>query len=160
MIGAGIVGIPFAYMTLGVPGALIINCIMIWQTLNSCRLYFLTMDMLSGLESLSEIGYRLLGRKSIFIINGMVMTNCVAYYNIFGGIMSQIFLEFTGNDDSFFTSDTFFKLLLFAINLPLVLSRTLKELKLASYILVTSVGVFILGFLLLFLSVETRMNPD
>lgn len=50
------------------------------------------MDMLEGLESLSEIGYKLLGRKSIFIINGMVMTNCigslVAYYNIFGGIMS------------------------------------------------------------------------
>ena len=99
MIGAGIVGIPFAYMTLGIPVALLMNVIMIWQTLNSCRLYFRTMDHLDGLESISEIGYKLLGRKSIFIINGMIMTNCigslVAYYNIFGGIMSSIFLELT-----------------------------------------------------------------
>ena len=30
MIGAGIVGIPFAYMTLGIPIALAMNLIMIW----------------------------------------------------------------------------------------------------------------------------------
>jgi hypothetical protein len=50
------------------------------------------MELTGNLESLSEIGYKLLGRFSIFLINGMVLLNCIggliAYNNIFGKICS------------------------------------------------------------------------
>ena len=153
MIGAGIVGIPYAYSQLGVPLALVVTVIMVWCTMNSCRLYFKTMDILNGLQSLGEIGYKLLGRKAIFITNGFVMTNCIgsitAYYNIFGVIMSQLYTEFTEDSTSILANITFYKFVFFAINLPPIMKRTLGELKIISYLLVCSIVVLVSFFIML-----------
>lgn len=104
MIGAGLVGIPFAFYYLGLPGGLIVLILISVSTNNSSRLYFLTRELLGGLTSFSEIGFKLLGRKSIFFFNTIIFINCfgclIIYYSIFGGIMSSIYQQLTGNQTS------------------------------------------------------------
>ena len=92
MIGAGIVGVPYAYFKTGLVFGFIINFVLMILTCFSCYLYLLTKDLTEGLDSFSEIGFKLLGRPAIFIINLMILLLCfgglIAYYNIFGLICS------------------------------------------------------------------------
>jgi amino acid permease len=76
----------------------------------SCLLYLQAKDLLNGLESISEIGYRLFGRSSIFFMNGTLLFLCLGsitiYFNIFGSICSGLMKNVTGDieSDSFFLS--------------------------------------------------------
>jgi len=94
MVGAGVVGVPYAFFNLGIPFAFLVSCLMALETICSCFLYFKVREFTGGLESLSEIGYKLLGRFSIYLINGFLTVNCVgtlvAYYYIFGGIITSL----------------------------------------------------------------------
>jgi len=88
MIGAGIVGVPYAYLKTGFTFGFIINIVLMILTCFSCYLYLLTKDLTGGLDSFSEIGYFLLGRWALFGINFMIFLLCfgglIAYFNIFG----------------------------------------------------------------------------
>lgn len=44
MIGAGLVGIPYAFYSAGIPLSLLISFVMTFQTINSCYLYFKAKD--------------------------------------------------------------------------------------------------------------------
>lgn len=96
MIGAGTVGFPFAYYYTGIVFGIIINILMTLLTVMSCYLYLRCKDLCDGLDSFSEIGFKLLGRGSIFMINFLIFIQCIggliAYYNIFGTIASSIFI--------------------------------------------------------------------
>lgn len=104
MIGAGLIGLPFAFYYLGIIEALIFIALICLSTNNSSKLYFYAKDLTGGLHSFSEIGFKLLGRKSIFFFNTIVFINCfgclIVYYSIFGNIMSSIYRQLTNNDDS------------------------------------------------------------
>ena len=165
MIGAGIVGIPFSFNKLGIPFAFLVNCFMFWCTKNSCRLYFRSMELTGGLESLSEIGYKLLGRFSIFLINGMVLLNClgglIAYNNIFGNICVSIYKNiFDDYQTSFFGDSRFYILILIVLIMPVIFKRTVGELKLVSIVLFVSVFVFVLTLMVYLIEKGTSLNMD
>jgi amino acid permease len=96
MIGAGLVGIPYAYYYTGIIFGFFINILLSLLTCFSCYLYLRIKDLTGGLDSFSEIGYKLLGRYSIFWINTLiallVIGGLVAYYNVFGSICSSLYV--------------------------------------------------------------------
>ena len=71
-IGGGIVGLPYAMYHFGIPVALVMNCITATITCYSAYLYLKTKDLIPDKpESLFEIGYMVMGRRSIFLIAGI-----------------------------------------------------------------------------------------
>lgn len=98
------------------------------------------------------------------MINGMILTNClgalIAYFNIFGNIMTSIYKDLGYSGDSIFGNATFYVLLLAFLNMPPIFKRTVKELKIISYLLFISVMLFVVA-ILIELGVEgTKHNPD
>jgi amino acid permease len=95
MIGAGIVGIPYAYYHLGVVFGFIMNILLCILTCFSCYLYLRIKDLTNGLESFSEIGYHLFGGSSAYWINGLLtllgIGAIIAYFFIFGEICSGLY---------------------------------------------------------------------
>ena len=87
-----------------------------------------------------------MGRLSIFVINVLIAFNCLLllmiYLIVFGGTASSIIQDASKNTTNFFTGKTFYVLVIAVINVPLVLKRAIKELKIASYLLFGSIGLF------------------
>src|SRR5438105_847473 len=118
-----------------------------------------------GHETLSEIGYTLLGRPSIFMLNGILLILCVGsviiYFNLFGIIGSSLMQDLLNDySESFFFTMTFYILLLGIILLPLIFFRTIKEMKIISILLFTSIGVFVLTCILFSILESNNLNPD
>lgn len=68
-VGGGIVGLPYSMYHFGLPTALVMNVITMTITCYSAYLYLKTKDLIPDKpESLFEIGYMVMGRKSIFLI--------------------------------------------------------------------------------------------
>ena len=105
-IGAGIVGIPYAFYNLGLPlGTLTITLVaaVAWLAV----LLMLKAKDLSPrhYESLYELGYLLMGRSGIFAICTVVVMQCMGvlmvYFIIFGDTLSEVFTQMaTGPDIS------------------------------------------------------------
>ena len=95
MIGGGIAGLPFSYFHTGLSLGLIIHLLMMILTNLSCYLYLRTKDLLHGLCSISEIGFKLIGRSSIFFINIVIVLLCVGlmiiYFDLFGNICAGLY---------------------------------------------------------------------
>ena len=95
MIGGGVAGLPFAYYWTGLTMGLILHVLMMVATNISCFLYLKTKDILGGLSTISEIGYKLMGRSSIFFINAVLILLCVGlmiiYFDLFGTICAGLF---------------------------------------------------------------------
>lgn len=95
MIGAALIGFPFAFYYLGLPFGIILNLIIGYSTYNTSNLYFLAKDLTGGCTSSSEIGYKLYGRVYIFFITALVLVYCsgciLLYYNIFGNIAGSLY---------------------------------------------------------------------
>lgn len=127
-------------------------------------MYLRSKELTGGLESLSEIGFKLMGRKSIYMINTLILINCtgslIAYFNIFGNILTSIFKDIGFSKESIFADPTLYILILALLNLPPIFKRTVKELKIISYLLFFSVFIFVLGLLIELSIVGTSYNPD
>ena len=99
MIGGGIAGLPFAYYWTGLTLGLIIHALMMIATNISCYLYLKTKDILGGLATISEIGFKLMGRASIFFINTVLIALCVGlmiiYFDLFGRICAGLYQDIT-----------------------------------------------------------------
>ena len=97
MIGGGISGLPFAYYNTGLSLGLIVHVFMMIQTSASCYLYFQAKDLCNGLSSISEIGFKLMGRKSIFFLNIVLVLLCIGlmfiYFDLFGNICAGLFKD-------------------------------------------------------------------
>lgn len=147
IIGAGIVGIPFAFYHLGLVWSLILTVVMNFQTYTSCYLYLKTKNIVGGLESIQEIGFILMGRSSVFIVSSLVLVlsvGCViAYFNIFGGILASVYVDFISNDESILSRTEPYIIVLSLMILPPMLKKTVNELEVISRILFGTVILFV-----------------
>ena len=88
MVGGGIVGIPYAFLQMGLIISLALMIFTVLITINQTWLYLQVKDLIPGKpESLYEMGYMLMKRKSIFLISiilnvnslGLVMVYFIVY---------------------------------------------------------------------------------
>ena len=126
IVGGGIVGIPAAFYQAGIPFALFLNLLFGFFSSYACNLYLHSSRICGGLESFSEIGYRVMGRASIFIIAGIVLVTSilliVLFFTIFGQIFASIVEDASDSGaPSFFLKQPAYVLLIAAINIPLIL---------------------------------------
>jgi len=88
IIGGGIVGLPYAVFLLGLVVGIILNLVICYLTFVSGILYLALRDLIPGKpNSLYEIGFKLQGRKSIFIISGVTFVTSA-------GLMLIYFITF------------------------------------------------------------------
>lgn len=105
---------------------------------------------MDGLDSISEIGFKLFGRMSIFFMNVILIFLCTGsitiYFSLFGSTCSNLFKTLSDNIDneSFFLSENFFVLVVAAINLSTIYFKAIKELKIVSVFLFSSIVGFVL----------------
>lgn len=121
------------------------------------------MHLMKGIDSLSMIGYKLIGRPFIFMMSIILMVLCmgamIIYFNIFGTIASSLVQDLSHNTTSFFTNEPFYIIIMALLNLFPILQKSIKELKIVSIILSLAVTTF-LFILILWVSLDGFQNPD
>lgn len=169
IIGGGMLGIPFAFYHLGIILGSVLIVVVGLITQHSIYLYLQSKDLLPlHLESLFDIGFMLIGKKSIYIVSSAQFVMCsglmMVYFIVFGDILSSMMsqLVFTAEEDkcTVFTSRTFYIVLLGAVCFPFIIKKELKELKVASIILFTGVACFIIIMLSQLLIEGNKFNKD
>ena len=115
-------------------------------------------------DSLYEIGYMIIGRSSIFVLGSIFFFNalglCMIYFMVFGDTLGQLAASFTDQyhlDDVWYTSRYCYTIPLAVILLPVVLKKELAELAWISYVLFTSLTIFVI---LNFIQVSFDKNFD
>ena len=88
-IGAGIVGLPLAMYSLGIPLAIVLQILIMMSTHLSSYLYLSVRDLVPDRpDSLYEIGYIILGRISIYMLASIFLITslglCIIYFIVFG----------------------------------------------------------------------------
>ena len=151
-IGAGMVSLPIAYLRLGVVTTLALLAYAVARVTSSTYLLLKTKDLIPGKpESFFEMGYILVGRSSIFIMSFTLFSYCtllcIAYFFLFGGLVSAL-IQLTDIDkNSFVAGNQFSVLLLALILLPIIFKKEIHELKIVAWLLFG----FLLAFLLIML---------
>ena len=151
-VGGGIVGLPHAFLYLGIPSAIVLNILVIISTALTINLYLGIKDAVPDRpESLYELGYMIAGRNTIFIIAATMIVNslglCMIYFITFGDTMGQLvasFVEGAELESEFYTSRYFFVLILAVLLIAVILKKELAELEWLSIVLFVSLGLFIL----------------
>ena len=151
-VGGGIVGLPYAFLYLGIPLAITLNILVIIATCYTVSLYLGIKDAVpDSPTSLYELGYMLVGRKSIFIIAVTMIINslglCMIYFITFGDTLGQLVASFVKDGELgsvWYTSRYFFVLILAALLIIVILKKELAELEWISIVLFVSLGLFIL----------------
>lgn len=91
-----------------------------------------------------------MGRKSIFLINGMIFVSSfglmMIYFIVFGDISASIAAENLKNPDSFVCKRAFYVIIIATFILPLILKKEISELKIAAVLLFVSISLFIMIF--------------
>lgn len=107
-------------------------------------------------ESLYEIGYMVIGRPSIFFLAIVLIINafglCMLYFIVFGDTSKAFVATFSEYDveEVYYTSRWFYDVILAVVLLPVVIKKELAELAWVSYVLFTSLTLFVLlNFILL-----------
>ena len=110
-----------------------------------------TKDLIPGKpESMYEIGYMILERKSIFIISGIILLNMIGivtvYFLIIGNTCASLFADISSKSvgDNFWVDKSLYILVTALLLLPVVCMRELQELKSVSVSLFVAICVFIL----------------
>ena len=103
-IGAGIVGIPYAFYHLGLTLGLVTIVGMALVAWLAVLLMMKAKDLSPRhYESLYELGYLLMGRSAIFAICGVVLMQAMGvlmvYFIIFGDTMSEVFTQMVTGPD-------------------------------------------------------------
>lgn len=111
IIGGGIVGLPYAFYYLGIPFGIFTLILVGFLTHRSCLMYLRTKDILPGnQESLYEVGFMILGVKSIYAIAGiiscasvgLIMIYLIVFGEIVGTVVADIF--FGGKENNWLTT--------------------------------------------------------
>ena len=150
MVGGGIVGLPYAFLQMGLWISLALMMFTVLITINQTWLYLQVKDLIPGKpESLYEMGYMLLKRKSIFLISGILNVNSLGlvmvYFIVYSNTIQSVVTDLSGlQEDSFWASRTFWVLVLAILILPVCLKKELQELHVVSLTLFVAVIVFIL----------------
>lgn len=123
-------------------------------------------DILHGLDSISEIGYKLFGRVSIFFMNIILIFLCTGsitiYFSLFGSTCRNLFVSLNNNEnsDSIFLNENFFVLIVAGINLSTIYLKAIKELKIVSVFLFSAIVGFTF-FMIVYVCIQgTSENPD
>lgn len=164
MVGAGIVGIPYAFYHLGITASILMTIIMTLQTYSSCYLYLKTKNIVGGLESIQEIGFLLMGRSSVFIVSSLVLINAVgsliAYFNIFGGILASVYTDFISREEGILSKPEIYIVILSLLILPPMLKKSVEELEIIAQILFATVILLEFTIIYSLITVGTSLNPD
>ena len=146
LLGAGIVGLPYAFYHIGLIPGLILILYSCYTVHISCDFYLRIKDITGNQESIYEIGFALFGRPSLFMFATMIMILCsgllIAYYNLLATICSSLYIDFY-NSSGILANDLFYKGMIGVILFPLIFKRTIKELKVVSIILFVSAMIFL-----------------
>ena len=136
IVGGGIVGLPYSFLELGFWVTMALMGLIIVQTVNSCWLYLKAKDLMPGKpESLYELGYMLMARKSIFLLSGTLVLNSLGlvmvYFIVFSDTMKSVAMDafsITENDEGFkhyLAGKQFWILALGVLVLPICLKKEL-----------------------------------
>ena len=161
LIGAGIIALPYAFVQAGPFLAVFLHLFMASCLMMAVILYFKTKDNL-GYESLAELAYLCLGRASVFIIYSvfsMAVFSIVVMYTILfskiGVSIYESYLSYVGRVpssdstmDNVLLSKITYCLVLYFFNLPFIANKSIKELKIISYILFAGIVLINAVFLL------------
>ena len=158
IIGGGIVGLPFSMIHTGIPAGLILNLFMMTSVWYGSVLYFSTIQLVPiPVESLYEIGFVVLGRRSIFLISiilvlgsyGLIMIYFIVFGDTFSSIVRNIcYPDQALDQNNIFTSRLFYVVTLGVALTPVILRKEMKELKCVSITLFLSIGLFMFIFML------------
>ena len=167
IIGGGIVSLPYAMYQFGLPLAIVINFLVAYMVWKSVALYLTTKDLLPDKpESLFEIGYMLMGRKSIFAIATTLAINSfgigIVYFQVFSSIGAGLSVTY-GSPDSFFAERWIWAVGLAVLLVPIILMKDLGHFTIISWILFWSITLFVflnLGQLLFVESFIPTKNVD
>lgn len=150
-IGAGMVSLPITYLRVGTLTTLALLAYATVRVTSSTYLLLKTKDMIPGKpESLFEMGYILLGRSFIFIMSFTLFTYCtllcIAYFFLFGGLVSSLILSSPNiTPENFLARQEFSVLILAVLLLPIIFKKEVHELKFVAWLLF----VFLVAFLLI-----------
>jgi len=131
MIGGGIVGLPYAFLELGVLITIALLAVVTLQTQNSSWLYLKAKDLIPGKpESLYEIGYMLMGRKSIFILSIILALNSfgmvMVYFIVYGNTIQSVIIDLTTlTEDDIIGGKQFWIIILSVFLLPVCMKKEL-----------------------------------
>jgi amino acid permease len=134
-VGGGIVGLPYSMYHFGIPVALVMNTITATITCYSAYLYLKTKDLIPDKpESLFEIGYMVMGRKSIFMIAGIQIINAfglmMIYFIVFGDTTGQLIANILDLDKDqqpgepkapFYVEKWFYIVIIAALLIPVII---------------------------------------
>jgi amino acid permease len=95
IIGAGIVSLPYAFVSVGLPLGIFLNVFGVLTTIFSVDLYLAAKEIIPDKpESYYEMGYMVQGRKSIFSVGFIQFINaffgCILYFIVFGDTSAQL----------------------------------------------------------------------
>jgi amino acid permease len=135
MIGGGIVSLPFALATVGIPIGLAIHFIVMLVYLGCVRMYFKSKDHL-GFESLSELAYLCFGRTSVFLINILICFCVSGIITLYLILLSNLALSIAPQMEDpslwFLNSRQFYVGVSILILTPFIIKKNFSELKIAS----------------------------
>ena len=156
ILGGGIVGLPYAVYLLGLPLGIVLNLLVDYISYESGMMYMsLRSIMPNQPNSLYQIGYILLGRKSIFAnaITVMVMSFCLMliYLIVLSSTLAQFIGGFFGKSfgEVWYSSKPFYVGFIGLSLIAVVIKKELAEMKILSWLLFGSITLFILMSLIL-----------
>lgn len=148
MVGGGISQLPTSFYLTGLSFGIIVNIIIIFLTFCSCYLYMQTKDLLHGLDSISQIGFKLLGRSSIFLMNTVIFILAVGsniiYFRLFGVTFKNVVQELVEDPDpnAWYSKEMYYILIIAVINLTTIYFKEIKEMAFVSMTLFGAICIF------------------
>ena len=126
--------------------------------------FFVSATYIINYSSFSEIGYDLIGRKSVFIINAIVFIGCfqlmILYFMIIGDILASFARQILNELNTFRTSRACYVIIVGVMLFPMIFKKEIHELKFASVMLFIAIFLFVVVLIFQLVSAGTDQNDD
>lgn len=148
-IGGGIVGLPFAFLHLGIPLSLAVILVVCGLTHLGCKFFLQVRSIVPGnFETFYELSYMLYGKPSIYFIAFNITmigwSMAMVYFIVFGDIcVSLVNSVFPSMAGVWINTRATFVIVLALALIKEILKKELKELKIVSIILFVGVLSFV-----------------
>ena len=166
-LGAGIVFVPYSFMTNGFPMTLVIMaCVATFLHCSTC-MWLNVLDMLPvDVNSIYDLGYTVSkNRFVIYLIAAMLVFNCggltIIYLILFSDVSASIVNQSVPKAEGTILATRGIYVILVVILLsPLFFKKKLSELKIVSLLLGLMYGLFVATFIFQLCTLGTQYNPD